>query len=58
MNEPQTIPHLSTIKETAKALRISVRHLNTLVSKKAIPSVKIGRSRRFDIAEVIAALKN
>ncbi|MDA7598096.1 helix-turn-helix domain-containing protein [Verrucomicrobiales bacterium] len=58
MNKQPNTPHLSTIKETAKALRISDRSLNALVSGDRVPSVKIGRSRRFDIAEVIAVLKS
>lgn len=41
----------------AKATTLSLRTIDNLVAAGKIPSVKVGRRRLFDIAEVIAALK-
>lgn len=49
---------LLTRKETARALGISIRSLDGLVSNKTIPSVRAGRRRLFDIRDVIGALKS
>lgn len=49
---------LNNKKDTATAVSISTRTLDTLVKEGRVPSVKIGSRRLFDIAEVIAALKS
>jgi excisionase family DNA binding protein len=56
MTETAT-PRLHNIKQTAKALGITTRTVNRLVSRSEIPSVKIGARRLFDLHEVIEALK-
>jgi excisionase family DNA binding protein len=43
---------------TAAALGISQRHLADLVREGTIPSVKLGRNRRFCPEDVRAAVKN
>ena len=50
-------PRLANIKETAKALGVSTRTVNTLVQRGEIPSVKVGGLRRFRIDAVLAALE-
>ena len=49
--------NLISKNDTAKALSVSPRTVDTLVKEGRIPSVKVGGRRLFDIAEVIAALK-
>jgi excisionase family DNA binding protein len=50
-------PRLANIKETARALGVSTRTVNTLVQRGQIPSVKVGGLRRFRIDAVLAALE-
>ena len=57
MTQQDTTPHLSTIKETAKALRVSTRTVNTMRANGIIPSVRIGRRRLFNVARVIDSLE-
>ena len=49
---------LNSKKDTAAAVSISTRTLDTLVKQGRVPSIKIGSRRLFDIPEVIAALKS
>jgi excisionase family DNA binding protein len=50
-------PIAITKKELAEALRLSIRTIDNLVREQRIPSFKIGASRRFDVTDVIAALR-
>ena len=50
-------PALVSKTTVAKATSLSARSVDNLVAAGKIPSVKVGRRRLFDIAEVIAALK-
>lgn len=50
-------PHLSTVKESATALRISIRTLNTLIARDEMPSLKIRNRRLFNLPRVIASLE-
>ncbi|MEX1026422.1 MAG: helix-turn-helix domain-containing protein [Candidatus Paceibacterota bacterium] len=45
-------------EEMAKTLGVSLQTLDRLVNAKAIPSVKLGGSRRFDRQAVLETLKN
>ena len=45
-------PGLLTTLETAARLAVSKRHLQQLVSERRICAVKVGRSVRFDPADV------
>lgn len=58
MNAKTDLPHLSTTKEVADALRVTTRTVTTLVARNEIPSVKIMGSRRFDLEEVIQSIKD
>jgi len=44
-------------REMARFLGISERKLSTMVSRREIPVIKLGRSVRFDPIEVKKALK-
>ena len=57
MSQQEVSPHLSTITETAKALRVSVRTVNTMLANGTIPSVRIGRRRLFNVATIIDLLE-
>ena len=48
---------LLTADETARELRISTDHLYRLVKSKRLPHVRVGRTYRFDLHEVLAALR-
>ena len=48
---------LSNIKETSRALGVSIRTVNTLVSRGEIPSLKVGGLRRFRLDAVLAVLE-
>jgi excisionase family DNA binding protein len=54
MSTKQDAPALWTIQEAAKALAISQRKLWGLTNDKAIPCVRIGRSVRYDPADIRA----
>lgn len=64
MNNSENIPNrnLSLVgfmnrREMAHFLGISERKLSTMVSRREIPVIKLGRSVRFDPIEVKKALK-
>ena len=57
MTQQEITPRLSTIKETAKALRVSTRTVNAMLANGTIPSVRIGRRRLFNVARVIESLE-
>ena len=43
----------------AKLLSCSIRKIDTLIAQKRIPVIRLGaRCHRFDVADVLAALKN
>lgn len=49
---------LITLDEVAQTLRISRRYVQSLVRRKVIPVIRIGkRCTRFDLASVMAAVK-
>ena len=60
-NEPRTtLAPLLTVREAADVLRVSERTLWTLTKSGALPSVRVGRSVRYDqndLAEWIASCK-
>jgi excisionase family DNA binding protein len=49
--------HLTDKPGLAKALTISIRSIDKLVSAGKIPSIRVGTRRLFDPEEVTAALK-
>ncbi|MBI1314105.1 helix-turn-helix domain-containing protein [bacterium] len=58
--EPRTLQPLLTTQEAADVLRISLRTLWTLTQEGEIPSVRVGRSVRYDqtdLADWIASRK-
>ena len=55
--ETETPHRLVDRHHMAELASVSVATLDRLVSRKKIPSVMVGSSRRFDPAEVIGALK-
>ena len=64
MNNTENIPNrnLSLVgfmnrREMARFLGISERKLSTMVSRREIPVIKLGRSVRFDPIKVKKALK-
>ena len=44
-------------KEMARYLSISERKLSTMMTNREIPFIKIGRSVRFDLGDVLDALQ-
>lgn len=56
-NTPIMPPQLLTRPELAAHLNISTRYVDVLTAKGSIPHFKIGRSIRYDIAEVEAVMK-
>lgn len=48
---------LHSKKETAKAIGVSIRTIDNLIAKQAIPSIRIGSRRLFRIDRVIEALE-
>lgn len=50
---PVFVPLLLNIPDSATALSISVRHLHYLIAKGDIATVKIGRSTRITMTELI-----
>ena len=55
--DTQEITNLSTKKETASALRVCDRTVDTLVAIDAIPSVQIGNRRLFFLPDVLNAIR-
>lgn len=51
-------PRLVTADELAELLTISRSHVYQLAHDGVIPSVKIGRNVRFEVAAVLAALRS
>ena len=47
-----------TTKELAEILKYEVSTITRWAAKGDIPSVKVGKGYRFELEEVIAALKN
>ena len=43
---------LLTDRQAAEYLNLCSRSIHNLVSRKMLPSLKIGRSRRFDVADL------
>jgi len=52
----EPLPQLIGIKRVAELLSMSLSKLEKLAARKQIPHVKIGRSVRYDVAEVRAWL--
>jgi len=53
MSHPTDIGPLLTAKETAKILNISARTLWTLTNNGTIPHIRVGRSIRYDRADLL-----
>lgn len=60
MQDPSIIeiPRLVTADELAELLSISRSHVFHLANGGRIPSIRIGRSVRFELDRVLAALRN
>lgn len=52
INEPLSLSPLLTVREAADLLRISERTLWTLTQQGSIPSVRVGRSVRYDQSDL------
>jgi hypothetical protein len=53
LNEPQSSPadaQWSNKAELARHYRCSIRHINSLMNRRVLPFLKIGRFVRFDLA--------
>ena len=48
---------LLTTEELARRLKLSPRQVATLVGRRVIPRIKIGRTVRFELEKVIKALR-
>ena len=55
----ECVPHVGWVRkpELAKHLSLSLRSIDNLVARKAIPFARFGRSIRFRIADVDRALE-
>lgn len=51
------VPHLLTTQEVAERLRISVNSAHRLAESGELSSVRVGRLRRFRIADVTAYIE-
>lgn len=51
------VRRLLSRKEMAKYLNISERKLSTMMTNREIPFIKLGRSVRFNLVEVLDALE-
>mgnify|MGYP001821006760 CR=1 FL=1 len=56
--EDRDLQPLLTVKEVAALLNTSVARVYDLASKKVLPVVKLGRSKRFDPDVLRAWIKN
>lgn len=54
---PDAERHLLTTKELARALKVTERTVQNLVSRGTLKPIKIGRCVRFDLGEVLEELK-
>lgn len=52
------IHRLLTKPQLAEYLRVSCRKLELMMARGQLPHVRIGRSVRFDLTEVLASLKS
>lgn len=58
MERETVYPKLVDAATVADVLSVDIEHVNRLARDNRIPSLKIGyRTRRFDLTEVIAALR-
>jgi excisionase family DNA binding protein len=48
---------LLTVEEAAQCMKMSVRHVRRLVAERKIRFHKLGRSVRFDVADVAAYIE-
>ncbi|GHH71388.1 hypothetical protein GCM10018781_32610 [Kitasatospora indigofera] len=48
------VPQALTVKDVMAALRVSHSKVYDLINTNALPSFTVGRSRRFDAADVTA----
>ena len=53
-NDPSVPTLLLSVAETSKALRLSPRKIWSLTASGELPSIRIGRSVRYDIADLRA----
>ncbi|WP_430453678.1 helix-turn-helix domain-containing protein [Rhodopirellula europaea] len=56
-NSKTELPLLVTGPEMAKLLSVSFHHLDRVRSEGLVPSVRIGKSRRYSPSDVLAAIK-
>jgi excisionase family DNA binding protein len=49
---------LLTVDEAAQRMKMSARHVRRLVADRRIPFHKLGRSVRFDAADVLAYIES
>ena len=58
-NKSETVDVAVTAKELARMLRVSVKHVRNLASKRELPApLKLGRSCRWLLSEIEAFLVN
>lgn len=57
-HKTESAPRLSTIAETAEALRLSTRTVKAMIAAGTIPSIKIGSRRLFNLPRVITHLES
>lgn len=56
--EPMAAVHLTTLDGVAEVLGVSKRFVQTLIKRKIIPVIRLGRRcNRFDLDRVLAAVK-
>ncbi|MDA0810705.1 MAG: helix-turn-helix domain-containing protein [Planctomycetota bacterium] len=55
---PTTLTPLLTVRETADVLRVSERTLWTLTNSGELPSVRVGRSVRYDQNDLAAWIRS
>ena len=55
---PDDSDHLADLQDVARKLQVSKRYVQTLVRRKVIPVIRLGRRcTRFDIDSVMSAVK-
>jgi excisionase family DNA binding protein len=50
-------PAVITAEQLAERLQVSVSHIHQMAKDGKIPSLRIGRARRFEFERVVAALR-